>query len=324
MSPPSRSTFSRRRFLVAAGLAALAGCTTTARSRVAPSIDAGEIDVGGASLPYWDTGGAGVPLILMHPFAGSLESWPSQRAAFAGAGLRVIAYSRRGVGAKSPITTPINHAEDLGRVMEALRIPRAHLVTVSGGATVAADFLIAHPDRVASAVFACSLISYQDPLLMAARRAAAPEPAADGRRPAPEERELSKIYRETNPEGTRRWIEIQQRAQSAGLAPTTQTNEVTLAAIAATRVPILLIAGEYDPLLTPEMLQAVAARLPNAEPHLIRNAGHQAHWEQPEAFNALVLDFVRRLPARQGSSVLPALIRYGALDPPEKTKKFSF
>jgi pimeloyl-ACP methyl ester carboxylesterase len=42
------------------------------------------------------------------------------------------------------------------------------------------------------------------------------------------------------------------------------------------------------------MLQVIAARLPNAEPHLIRNAGHQAHWEQPEAFNALVLDFVRR------------------------------
>jgi pimeloyl-ACP methyl ester carboxylesterase len=44
------------------------------------------------------------------------------------------------------------------------------------------------------------------------------------------------------------------------------------------------------------MLQVIAARLPNAEPHLIRNAGHQAHWEQPEAFNAIVLDFLRRQP----------------------------
>src|SRR5690349_10918129 len=102
---------SRRRFLVAAGLAALTACT----SRVSPSLKSGEVDVGGASLPYWDTGGGGVPLILMHPFAGSLESWPSQQAAFTRAGFRVIAYSRRGVGAKTPITTPINHAEDLKR-----------------------------------------------------------------------------------------------------------------------------------------------------------------------------------------------------------------
>lgn len=296
MSDPLRNTYSRRRFLVAAGLTTLTACTTTERSLVAPAITAGEIDVGDSSLPYWDTGGAGAPLILMHSFAGSLESWPSQQAAFADAGFRVIAYSRRGVGATKAITTPINHAEDLGRVLDALGIQRAHLVTVAGGATVAADFLISHRDRVASAVLACSLISFQDPRLLAARRAAAPAPSPDGRRPTPAERELSKVYRDTNPEGTRRWIEIQQRAQSAGLAPTAQTNEVTLEAIAATGVPILLIAGEYDPLLTPAMLDIVAARLPNAEPHLIRNAGHQAHWEQPEAFNALVLDFLRRHP----------------------------
>lgn len=291
-----RNAYSRRRFLVAAGLTTLAACTTSKRSPVAPSIVSGEIDVGGASLPYWDTGGTGTPLILLHPFAGSIESWPAQQAAFVSAGRRVIAYSRRGVGTTTRITTPINHAEDLERVMDTLGIQRANLVTVAGGATVAADFLISHPDRVASAVFACSLISFQDPRLLAARRAAAPTPTADGRRPSPAERELSKVYRDTNPEGTRRWIEIQQRSHGAGLAPTAQTNEVTLEAIAATRVPILLIAGEYDPLLTPEMLQVVAARLPNAEPHLIPNAGHQAHWEQPEAFNALVLDFLRRHP----------------------------
>lgn len=286
---------SRRRFLVAATFTALAACTTTNRS---PAITAGEIDVGGASLPYWDTGGTGTPLVLLHSFAGSIESWPVQKTAFAGAGFRVIAYSRRGVGSTQPITTPINHAEDLGRVLDALGIQRAHLVTVAGGATVAADFLISHPDRVASAVLACSLISFQDPRLLAARKAAAPAPSADGKRPTPAERELSKVYRETNPEGTQRWIEIQQRAQSAGLAPTAQTNEVTLEAIAASRVPILLIAGESDPLLTPEMLGVVAARLPNAEPHVIPNAGHQAHWEQPDAFNALVLDFLRRHPNR--------------------------
>ena len=296
MLDPLRNTYSRRRFLVAAGLTALAACKTAERSLVSPSTEAGEIDVGGSSLPYWDTGGAGTPLILMHPFAGSLESWPAQRAAFAGAGLRVIAYSRRGVGATRPITTPINHAEDLRRVLDALGVQRAHLVTVAGGATVAADFLISHPDRVASAVFACSLISYQDPLLLAARRAAAPPPSPEGQRLSPAEQELSRFYRDTNPEGTQRWIEIQQRAQSAGLAPTAQSNEVTLDAIAGTRVPILLIAGEYDQLLTPAMLQVVASRLPNAEAHLIRNAGHQAHWEQPEAFNALVLDFLRRHP----------------------------
>jgi pimeloyl-ACP methyl ester carboxylesterase len=85
-----------------------------------------------------------------------------------------------------------------------------------------------------------------------------------------------------------------------GHAPTEQTNEVTLEAIAATGVPILIIAGENDRLLTADVLKAVAARLPNAEPHAIPNSAHQAHWEQPEAFNALVLAFLRRHPWRTG------------------------
>ena len=298
MSGRIGSPWSRRSLLIAAGLTTLTACISTKRSLDSPSVTSGEIDVGGGwSLPYWDTGGSGTPLVLMHPFAGSIESWPEQQAVFADAGFRVIAYSRRGVGAKSPITTPINHAEDLERVLDALSIQRAHLVTVSGGATVAADFMISHPERVASAVFACSLISYQDPLLLAARKAAAPVLTPEGRRPPSAELELSKTYRDSNPEGTRRWDEIRRRAQSAGVAPRAQTNEVTLDAIAATGVPILLIAGEQDRLLTPQMLQAVAARLPNAEPHLIRDAGHQVHWERPEAFNALVLDFLRRHPA---------------------------
>ncbi|HEY0940130.1 MAG TPA: alpha/beta hydrolase [Steroidobacter sp.] len=298
MSLPVGNTWSRRRLLAAAGLAMLTACISPRRSLDSSSIATGKIDVGdGWSLPYWDTGGTGTPLVLMHAFAGSIESWPEQQTAFADAGFRVIAYSRRGVGAARPITTPINHANDLERVLDALGIRRAHLVTVAGGATVAADFMISHPERVASAVFACSLISFQDPLLLAARKAAAPARSPEGRRLPAAELELSKAYRDSHPEGTRRWDEIRQRAQSSGIAPRAQTNEVTLEAIAATGVPILLIAGEHDRLLTPQMLDTVAARLPNAEPHVISDAGHQVHWEQPGAFNALVLDFLRRQPA---------------------------
>lgn len=293
------NTWSRRRLLVAAGLTTLSACVPTQRTLDSKSITTGEIDVGdGWSLPYWDTGGTGTPLVLMHAFAGSLESWPEQQTAFAKAGFRVIAYSRRGVGATSRITTPINHAVDLERVLDALGIQRAHLINVAGGTTVAADFMISHPERVASAVFACSLISFQDPLLLAARKEADRARLPEGPRPPATELELSKVYRDSNPEGTRRWDEIRQRAQTFGVAPRAQTNEVTLKAIAETRVPILLIAGEYDQLLTPQMLETVAAHLPNAEPHVIRNAGHQVHWEQPEAFNTLVLDFLRRQPAR--------------------------
>ncbi|MDB5459542.1 MAG: Twin-arginine translocation pathway signal, partial [Caulobacteraceae bacterium] len=52
----------------------------------------------GAQLWFWDTGGPGEPLVLLHPSTGSSASWGYQQPVFAAAGLRVIAYSRRGDG----------------------------------------------------------------------------------------------------------------------------------------------------------------------------------------------------------------------------------
>src|SRR6267142_1641439 len=47
-------------------------------------------------LWYWDTGGAGQPIVLMHPATGSGLIWGYQQPVFAKAGYRVIGYSRRG------------------------------------------------------------------------------------------------------------------------------------------------------------------------------------------------------------------------------------
>ena len=50
----------------------------------------------GARLWFWDTGGTGTPVVLLHPASGSALIWGYQQPVFAKAGYRVIAYSRRG------------------------------------------------------------------------------------------------------------------------------------------------------------------------------------------------------------------------------------
>ena len=54
-----------------------------------------EWPVPGTRLGYWDTGGAGEPIVLLHPASGSALIWLYQQPVFAKAGYRVIAYSRR-------------------------------------------------------------------------------------------------------------------------------------------------------------------------------------------------------------------------------------
>ena len=54
----------------------------------------------------------------------------------------------------------------------------------------------------------------------------------------------------------------------------------------------LLVWGEADLILSPAYRLGWAASLPHARSVTIPNAGHFPHWEQPEAFNSSVTDFL--------------------------------
>jgi pimeloyl-ACP methyl ester carboxylesterase len=62
-------------------------------------------------------------------------------------------------------------------------------------------------------------------------------------------------------------------------------------------VPVLVLWGESDGLVTPDYGRAFAAAIPNAEFHIIEGAGHVPQLEQPQAFAAHVQRFSSALPA---------------------------
>src|SRR3954471_19161475 len=103
-------------------------------------------------LYYWDTGGDGQPIVLMHPNSGSALIWGYQQPAFAKAGYRVIAYSRRGYTNSAPIVEGKagNAADDLLALVDALGIRKFHIVAAASGGTTAAEFTVLHPDRLYS------------------------------------------------------------------------------------------------------------------------------------------------------------------------------
>src|SRR6267142_6249957 len=69
----------------------------------------------GTRLGYWDTGGTGTPVVLVHPATGSARIWVYQQPAFAKAGYRVIAFSRRSYYGSDPLPkeSPGVASEDL-------------------------------------------------------------------------------------------------------------------------------------------------------------------------------------------------------------------
>src|SRR6185436_18777128 len=82
-------------------------------------------------LGYWDTGGSGQQIVLLHPASGSALVWLYQQPVFAAAGYRVIAYSRRNYynSDLAPADNPGNASEDLENLIEFLRLEKFHLVS---------------------------------------------------------------------------------------------------------------------------------------------------------------------------------------------------
>ena len=250
----------------------------------------------GVKLWFTDAGGAGVPIILLHPNTGTVEIWQPQIAAFAAAGYRVIAFDRKGWGKSvaGPASggQPGSIAGDLDALADHLKLEKFHLLGVAGGGFIALDYAAWHPEKIRSLIVGASTGSFEDKEIADfIARIAIPEI----RKQSAHYREIGASYRGANPEGTRRWIEIDEHARQpgSGFQPPLRTPN-TFAKIAAITAPTLVIAADADLLAPPALMRIWALHLKHHEWAVIHDAGHAMAWEQPGAFNDKVLDFLRR------------------------------
>jgi len=254
----------------------------------------GLTDLPGVKLWYWDTLGAGEPVIFLHPGTGSGLIWGYQQAAFAQAGYRVIGYSRRG-HAKSQSGDPDNPgtgADDLANLADALGIERFHLVGSAAGGFIVPDFALSFPERLITMTLACTQGGVIEPDYRARIAMLYPE----GYFSMPESfRELSPTYRVAYPEGAHEWEELEKKSQSGPrrIAQASK-NQLTWAAVETIATPSLIFTGAADLYMPPPLMLEYASHLANKEVAIISEAGHSVYWEQPAAFNGLILDFLSR------------------------------
>jgi pimeloyl-ACP methyl ester carboxylesterase len=252
-------------------------------------------DLPGVHLWFTDSGGSGAAVVFIHAATGSSRVWEFQRPAFEARGYRVITYDRRGFG-RSTIDTsgpqPGTGADDLRALLDYLKIDRVHLVGTAAGGFVAWDFALSFPERLRSLVVASSIGGVQDEsYLELGRRMRPPEFAAM----PPDIRELGPSYRASNAAGWERWKELEHTARPNGTPPAqTFRNRVTFAALETIKVPTFLLTGDADLFAPPAIMRMFAARVKGAQSTVIAEAGHSAYWEQPEAFNKAVLDFIAK------------------------------
>jgi pimeloyl-ACP methyl ester carboxylesterase len=255
----------------------------------------GYADLSGVRLWYTDSGGDGVPMVLLHANTGNADGWQYNIPEFVAAGYRTIAFDRRGWGRSfaEPETGPQpgTIADDLHALVEHLSLDRFHLVAVAGGGFAAYDYVLWHPERLRSLVVAASGGAIVDEELSQIRsRTSLP----DFRNWPPEFREVSPGYMATNPKGFEQWLEIHEHSRQDGASVQPERTPITFARLETIKVPTLLMPGDQDLQCPPWVMRRQLAHIPGAQFVVLPEAAHSINWEQPEAFNQVVLDFVSR------------------------------
>ncbi len=254
----------------------------------------GYVEVGdGHALWFFDTGGDGVPVVLLHAGVGSGHVWEHQIPAFAAAGYRLIGYSRRGYAGSilGDPGAPGTGATDLLTLADDLNLKKFHLVGTAAGGMVAADFTVSHEQRLLSLVLANTIVGVTDADYRAIQARLWPH-SFDAL--TPDFKELSPSSRHLEPEGCKRWTALVQDARATALPEQAFANDVTWHRLAAWKLPALLLTGDADLYMPPSVMQLLQSRIPGSQSHLVAGCGHSAFWEQPDIFNRVVLEFIAR------------------------------
>ena len=245
---------------------------------------------GGEQL-YAEATGHGPAVVLCHGLGGNHAIWWRQIDPFAG-DHTVITWDQRGFGNSTAATGEAGiepAVDDLGAVLDAFGVDRAHLIGQSMGAFVALRFALRYPGRTRSLVLSTTLAA-ADPALARGLLAAVPRRPLRDRHAVLSERfaesnpDLAVLYNQISSFGTKPPV----AAMLESMAGQTFSDEE----LGSVTCPVLCLAAEQDHLCPPDAMKAVAARLPTARFAVLPDTGHSAYYETPAAWNSTVLEFL--------------------------------
>lgn len=235
-------------------------------------------------------------VVLGHGAGGSHAVWFQQVPALARAGLRVVTWDTRGFGNSTCRTGELTTEAavgDLGAVLDAAGVDRAHIVGQSMGGWWAAGFALAQPERTQSLVLANTVGGvWTDALrahfrtLLAPASAAGPtqlgEHSAVGAQLAERDLALAFLYQQLNT-----FHSPPMTAMVGAISATTHAVE----AVAALPFPKLWITSTHDPLFPAALVREAAAQI-GARCEVVADAGHSPYFERADAWNAIVVEFL--------------------------------
>lgn len=262
-----------------------------------------KIHSGSLTLGY-DDHGSGRPLVLVHGYPHNRSLWAEQSQALADAA-RVLAVDLRGHGESDAPDGPYSmdvFADDCARLLDVIGI---HQPVVFGGLSMGGYVTFAfwrrYPERVAGLILAATRAGADSPEGRAGRDAS----MTTVRREGPDAIVDAMLRKSLAPDTPERLPHVltQARAVMSGATETAILGDLaglrdrpdSTATLNTITVPTLVVHGAQDQLIPPAEAERTAAGIANAQLAIIAGAGHLPNLEQPDAFNAVVREFLNRL-----------------------------
>jgi pimeloyl-ACP methyl ester carboxylesterase len=262
-----------------------------------------KVKVNNIEMAY-DDSAVGEAVILIHGFPLNRQMWQPQIAPIANAGYRVITPDLRGFGASEAPSEGYSldlFADEIVALMDSLGLERAVVGGMSMGGYILLNLLERYPERVRAACFIATKSSADDEAGRQRRTAMANEAERLGANP------IIKIFAELlfapdtihdKPELVARitsWMrDTNPKALAGGLLAMRDRKDYT-PLLPGFRHPSLVIAGAEDRAASPNAVELFTSGLSDCRSQVIEKAGHMVNMEQPEAFNAALIEFLQGL-----------------------------
>jgi 3-oxoadipate enol-lactonase len=266
----------------------------------------GTLETHGARI-YYEVDGAGEPVVLIHAGIADLRMWDDQVAALRDS-YRVIRYDTRGLGRTETDAVEFSNRADIAALLDHLGERSANVVGLSRGGQIALDFALEFPDRVRSLVVAAGGVGGYD--------------AGDE---APEGWDQVEAWTEAHdwvpvaewetaywadgpgqPAGrvdpairakVHEWILTTYQAEKEEGQPQ-PLDPPAAERLGDLRAPLLVMLGTLDDPGTNASMRHLAQTVPGARLEVFDGSAHMLNMEQPDRFNALLLEFFGRAGAR--------------------------
>jgi 3-oxoadipate enol-lactonase len=247
------------------------------------------ITVGDININY-EIQGSGAPLLMIIGLSFSLLDWGNKFTELLAKHYQLILFDNRDAGLTSPSPRSysiVDMADDAAGLLDALKIPKAHVFGVSMGGAIAQQFALKYPDKLDKLILGCTMAGGNcsqmgdiggvmngnlldllfTPTFIQNHR-----------------QELTEFLAETTPMHSRD-AALQRQLQAFASHDTCNTS----IDIQATT---LIITGDKDIAIPRSNSDLLAAKIPNAKLEIIADAAHGFSYSHPDTTADLIHRFL--------------------------------